>query len=262
MNRERPSRQRDPARKGGGVTTRVAEAVHDGARRMGSRDRSVIRGKRMGGLSGAPIRFLSKATGYGQAVPLPGQYTWRQTKVDGSKPSGGQFGPSPGHFSATSQSPTDARQTTSADLKLSAGQFALLPVQVSATSHGPADGRQTVVSDANPSAGHAVPVPVQVSATSQAPAEARQIVVADANRSSGQSRLVPVHVSAMSQGPAEAPHTVPAFPGGLSQNFAPPEPVIHMSTVQGLWSSQSASELQFGGVITQSDGSEFGCCDG
>src|SRR5947208_12242241 len=98
MNRERPRRQRDPARKGGGVTTRVAEAVHDGARRMRSRDRSVIRGKRMGGLSGAPIRFLSKATGYGQAVPLPGQYTWRQTKVDGSKPSGGQFGPSPGHL--------------------------------------------------------------------------------------------------------------------------------------------------------------------
>src|SRR5207249_6577440 len=99
-SRERGRRQRDPARKGGGVTTRVAEAVHDGARRMRARDRSVIRGKRMGGLSGAPIRFLSKATGYGQAVPLPGQYTWRQTKVDGSKPSGGQFGPSPGHFSA------------------------------------------------------------------------------------------------------------------------------------------------------------------
>src|SRR5439155_1662200 len=162
-NRERPRRQRDPARKGGGVTTRVAEAVHDGARRMRSRDRSVIRGKRMGGLSGAPIRFLSKATGYGQAVPLPGQYTWRQTKVDGSKPSGGQFGPSPGHFSATSQGPTDGRQTASADWKLSAGQFALLPVQVSTASHGPADGRQTVVTDANPSAGHAVPVPVQVS---------------------------------------------------------------------------------------------------
>src|SRR2546428_10531245 len=87
------------------------------------------------------LRFLSNATGYGQAVPLPGQYTWRQTKVDGSKPSGGQFGPSPGHFSATSQSPTDGRQTTSADLKLSAGQLAPLPVQVSATSHGPAAAR-------------------------------------------------------------------------------------------------------------------------
>src|SRR5947208_1198638 len=294
MNRERPRRQRERGGKVGGGTGRVAEAVHDGARRMRSRDRSVIRGKRMGGLSGAPIRFLSKATGYGQAVPLPGQYTWRQTKVDGSKPSGGQFGPSPGHFSATSQSPTDGRQATSADLKpstgqvaplpvqvsatshgpaaarqtvpadwkLSAGQVALLPVQVSTASHGPADGRHAVVTDANPSAGHAVPVPVQVSATSQGPAEGRQIVVAGANPSSGQSRFVPVHVSATSQAPVEARHTVPAFPGGLSQNFAPPEPVIHMSTVQGLWSSQSASELQFGGVITQSDGSEFGCWDG
>jgi len=135
-------------------------------------------------------------------------------------------------------------------------------VQVSTASHGPADGRHAVVTDANPSAGHAVPVPVQVSATSQGPAAGRQIVVAGANPSSGQSRFVPVHVSATSQAPVEARHTVPAFPGGLSQNFAPPEPVIHMSTVQGLWSSQSASELQFGGVITQSDGSEFGCWEG
>src|SRR5438094_1618307 len=196
MNRERPRRQRDPARKGGGVTTRVAEAVHDGARRMRSRDRSVIRGKRMGGLSGAPIRFLSKATGYGQAVPLPGQYTWRQTKVDGSKPSGGQFGPSPGHFSATSQSPTDARQTTSADLKLSAGQFALLPVQVSATSHGPADARQAVPADWKLSAGQSAPLPVQVSATSHGPADARQTVAADAKPSAGHARLPPADVAA------------------------------------------------------------------
>src|SRR5438874_9369867 len=160
---------------------------------MRSRDRSVIRGKRMGGLSGAPIRFLSKATGYGQAVPLPGQYTWRQTKVDGSKPSGGQFGPSPGHFSATSQSPTDARQATSADLKLSAGQFALLPVQVSATSHGPADARQTVPADWKLSAGQSAPLPVQVSATSHGPADARQ-TVADCTRPSGRDAVPPAPV--------------------------------------------------------------------
>ena len=88
------------------------------------------------------------------------------------------------------------------------------------------------------------------------------MVVADANPSAGQSRLVPVHVSATSQTPAEARQTAPVFPGRLSQNFTPPAPVAHVSTVQGLWSSQFAFELQFGGLITQSDGSEFGCWDG
>ena len=73
---------------------------------------------------------------------------------------------------------------------------------------------------------------------------------------------MPVHVSATSQASAEARHTVPAFPGMLLQNFTPPVPVAHMSTVQGLWSSQSASVLQFGGVMTQSDGLEFGDWDG
>ena len=80
--------------------------------------------------------------------------------------------------------------------------------------------------------------------------------------SGGHSRLVPVHVSGTSQTPTEGRHTVPAFPGTVSQNFTPPMPVAHLSTVHGLWSSQSASELQFEGVITQSDGSEFGCWDG
>jgi hypothetical protein len=73
---------------------------------------------------------------------------------------------------------------------------------------------------------------------------------------------VPVHVSAASQTPIEARQSAPAFPGTLAQNFAPPAPVAHMSTVQGLWSSQSVSALQFGGVMTQSDGLEFGDCDG
>ena len=73
---------------------------------------------------------------------------------------------------------------------------------------------------------------------------------------------MPVHVSAASQASTEARQTVPAFPGMLSQNLAPPAPVAHRSTVQGLWSSQSASVLQFGGVMTQSDGLEFGDWDG
>jgi len=71
-----------------------------------------------------------------------------------------------------------------------------------------------------------------------------------------------VHVSAASQTSTDARHTAPAFPGMFSQNLAPPAPVAHMSTVQGLWSSQSASVLQFGGVMTQSDGLEFGDWDG
>jgi hypothetical protein len=148
------------------------------------------------------------------------------------------------------------------DLKPSAGQLALLPVQLSAMSHGPADARQTVAVDWKLSAGQLALLPVQFSTASHGPADPRQTVAADASASLGQSRLVPVQVSATSQVPVEARHIVPAFPGALSQNFTPPVPVAHVSTVQRLWSSQSAFELQFGGAITQSDGSEFGCWDG
>src|SRR6266571_1948166 len=112
----------------------------------------------------------------------------------------------------------------------SGGQSALVPVQYSGTSHGPADGRHTVLAGRKPSLGHVLLVPSQVSATSHTPAAGR--------------------------------HTVPAFPGTLSQNFTPPVPLTHLSTVHGLRSSQSVSELQFGGASTQSDGSEFGCWDG
>src|SRR5207249_1554335 len=168
----------------------------------------------------------------------------------------------PGHVSATSQAPADGRQTVPADLNWSAGQSALLPAQVSDTSQAPADARQTVPADWKLSAGQLAVLPVQVSAASHGPADARQTVVLEASPSAGQSRLVPVHVSATSQTPAEARHTVPVFPGAFSQNFTPPVPVAHVSTVQGLWSSQSASVLQFGGLITQSAGSEFGFWDG
>ena len=286
--------------------------------------------KNRGSTNGRPTRRShsppSKTTDYGQAAPSPGQYTWRHSRVDGWKPSDGQFGPLPGHVSATSQAPADgrqtvpadlnwsagqsallpaqvsatsqspadarhtvpadwklsagqlallpvqvsaashgpadARQTVAADFKLSAGQLALLPVQFSAMSHGPADGRQTVAADCKLSAGQVALLPVQFSTASHGPADARQTVVVEASPSAGQSRLVPVHVSATSQTPAEARHTVPAFPGAFSQNFTPPVPVAHVSTVQGLWSLQSASVLQFGGLITQSAGSEFGFWDG
>src|SRR5205809_6955752 len=222
--------------------------------------------KNRGSTNGRPTRRShsppSKTTDYGQAAPSPGQYTWRHSRVDGWKPSDGQFGPLPGHVSATSQAPADGRQTVPADLNWSAGQSALLPAQVSATSQAPADARQTVPAGRRLSAGQLALLPVQFSAASHGPADARQTVVVEASPSAGQSRLVPVHVSATSHTPAEARHTVPAFPGGLSQNFVPPVPVAHVSTVQGLWSSQSASVLQVGGVMTQSDGLEFGDWDG
>src|SRR5213079_1851202 len=123
--------------------------------------------------------------------------------------------------------------------KPSLGHVLLVPSQVSGTSHTPAAGRHAVPAGLFASAGQLALVPVKVSG--------------------GHSRLVPVHVSATSQGPAEGRHTVPAFPGALSQNFTPPVPLTHLSTVHGFWSSQSVSKLQFGGVSTQSDGSEFGC---
>src|SRR5450432_4551690 len=86
---------------------------------------------------------------------------------------------------------------------LSAGHAAEDPVQFSATSQTPADARQGVVFGRNPSAGHAAEDPVQFSATSQTPADARQGVVADANPSAGQVAEVPVQFSAMSQMPAD-----------------------------------------------------------
>src|SRR5262245_35276601 len=60
----------------------------------------------------------------------------------------------------------------------SGGHWALAPVQASATSQTPTEGRQTI-GPAKPSAGQA-PLPSQTSATSQAPAEGRQVVPAAA----------------------------------------------------------------------------------
>ena len=175
--------------------------------------------------------------------------------------SGGQSALVPVQYSGTSHGPADGRHTVLAGRKPSLGHVLLVPSQVSATSHTPAPGRHTVPAGLFASAGQLALVPEQVSGGSQTPADGRQTVPA-AKVSGGHSRLVPVHVSATSQGPAEGRHTVPAFPGALSQNLTPPAPLTHLSTVHGLWSSQSASELQLEGVSTQSDGSEFGCWDG
>ena len=74
--------------------------------------------------------------------------------------------------------------------------------------------------------------------------------------------LVPVQVSATSQAPAAARQTAPGFPATCRQT---PKVVSHESTVHGFESSQTGS---FGSLfehcrlIVQSDGSEFGCCDG
>ena len=176
--------------------------------------------------------------------------------------SGGQSALVPVQYSGTSHGPADGRHTVLAGRKPSLGHVLLVPSQVSAPSHTPAPGRHTVPAGLFASAGQLAPVPEQVSGGSQMPADARHTVPAAAKVSGGHSRLVPVHVSATSQGPAEGRHTVPAFPGALSQNLTPPVPRRHLSTVHGFWSSQSASALQFGGVITQSAGSEFGCWDG
>jgi len=176
-------------------------------------------------------------------------------------PSAGQSALLPVQFSGRSHGPADGRHTVLAGRKPSLGHELLVPSQVSGTSHTPAAGRHMVPPGLFASAGQLALVPVQVSGGSQTPADGRQTVPA-AKVSGGHSRLVPVHASATSQGPAEGRHTVPAFPGALSQNLTPPVPRTHVSTVHGFWSSQSASTLQFGGVSTQSDGSEFGCWDG
>ena len=176
--------------------------------------------------------------------------------------SGGQSALVPVQYSGTSHGPADGRHRVLVGRKPSLGHVLLVPSQVSGTSHTSAAGRHTVPAGLFASAGQLALVPVQVSGGSQTPADARHGVPAAAKVSGGQSRLVPVHVSATSQGPAEGRHTVPAFPGALSQNFTPPVPLKHLSTVHGFRSSQSVSELQLAGVITQSDGSEFGCWDG
>ena len=64
--------------------------------------------------------------------------------IRGSNSFAGQLTPVPLQFSATSQTPADARQTSVDGLTLSAGHSAPEPVQFSAMSHTPAEARNGV----------------------------------------------------------------------------------------------------------------------
>ena len=143
----------------------------------------------------------------------------------------------------------------------SVGQDVDVPSQDSGTSHESTAGRQTPPV-ANPSAGQLGPVPSQDSATSHTPFALRQTVPV-ANPSAGQKMLVPVQTSATSQTPLEARHVAPALPATWVHVFpGVPVIVVHESTVHGLSSSQSELVEQDDGLITQSDGSEFGFDEG
>ena len=194
-----------------------------------------------------------------QALFVPSQRSVVQTLPsslhavpDGLLASAGQLGPVPGHISAGSHSPVEARQTTKLGSNMSVGHVLLVPVQVSSTSQAPAAARHTVPAlpaacwqaslvplhvsvvqtlpssvQAVPlaclaSAGHVALLPVQKSSRSQSSTDGRQTVVEDWNASAGHVELVPVHVSATSQTPAEARHVAPALPAGCWQASAVP----------------------------------------
>src|SRR5438876_246545 len=67
---------------------------------------------------------------------------------------------------------------------------------------------------------------------------------------------MPSHTSARSQLPAAVRHVTPCGAGGKVQT-----PLVHVFMVQGLSSSHCAAVVHCL-VTIQSDGSEFGCCDG
>src|SRR5262249_35676767 len=74
--------------------------------------------------------------------------------------------------------------------------------------------------------------------------------------------LVPVQYSATSQAPAAARQSAPELPATCRQT---PKVVSHESTVHGFKSSQTGSFgllFEHCRLMVQSDGSEFGCCDG
>ena len=155
--------------------------------------------------------------------------------------SAGHAAVEPVQFSATSQTPADARQTVVAGYEgVGRAQRASSRCSSRRRRRRPPTARQTVVLGSKPSAGHAAVEPVQLSATSQTPASraadrrarlervgrtrrrrARAALrdVADAGRgaadvvsrakpSAGHAALEPVQVSATSQTPADARHTV------------------------------------------------------
>src|SRR2546422_144895 len=128
-------------------------------------------------MSGVLVVSSTPTSGHsdGQSMLIPSQTRSqrapgaRQVVFGGCLPSGGQLGPLPGHFSATSQTPFCERQTVVEGSKPSGGQFGPVPVQTSATSQTPFFDRQTVPEVTKPSAGQLGPLPGQFSATSQSP---------------------------------------------------------------------------------------------
>src|SRR2546427_7660094 len=86
-----------------------------------------------------------------QALFVPSQRSVVQTLPsslhavpDGLLASAEQLGPVPGHISAGSHSPVEARQTTKLGSNMSVGDVLLVPVQVSSTSQEAAAARHTV----------------------------------------------------------------------------------------------------------------------
>src|SRR5207249_11687088 len=67
---------------------------------------------------------------------------------------------------------------------------------------------------------------------------------------------MPLHTSARSQPPAAARQVTPCGAGGKVQ-----KPLLQVFNVQGLSSSHCAA-VEHCLVMMQSEGSEFGCCDG
>src|SRR5205814_10597659 len=103
--------------------------------------------------SPAPARHTAPALppACWQALFVPSQRSVVQTfpsslhaVPDGLLASAGQLGPVPGHISAGSHSPVEARQTTKLGSNMSVGHVLLVPVQVSSTSQAPAAARHTV----------------------------------------------------------------------------------------------------------------------
>src|SRR5207248_3267032 len=157
----------------------------------------------------------------------------------------------PGHCSAGSHSPEEARQMVVVGSKASFGQTVLVPVQLSATSQTPATARHSVPAcpagcwqpllvpshssllQGFPSSVHAVPagtlssagqagpVPGQLSAASHSPATPRQRVVAGSKASGGQVSLDPSQVSATSHTSAVGRQTDVLFASAGRVGLAP-----------------------------------------
>jgi len=149
--------------------------------------------------------------------------------------SAGQLGPVPGHISAGSHSPAEARQTTKPGRKPSAGQLVLEPVHVSTSSQMSAAARHTA--PAFPAGcWHASLEPSHSSALHGLPSSVHA-VPAGSFASAGHAVLVPVQFSAGSHSPADARQRAPLLPAGCWQASLEPS---HSSVLHGLPSSVQA----------------------